>query len=313
MKVDFKGHASMFGANAIWGVMSPIAKFVMISGTITPLVVTNLRIAGAMILFWLVSLFMKPEYMGSKDLAKLFGASLLAIIFNQGCFITGLGMTSPTNASIITTSMPLWAMVLAAFFLKEPITGKKIMGIAAGATGAVLLIIGGSSATGAVSSSIWGDLMVLTAQLSYALYIVLFKDFVSRYSIFTVMKWMFTFAFICIVPFSTRQLSETRWDAVTSVEWGALSLVVVGATFVSYILVVIGQKRLRPTVAGMYNYIQPIVACIIAILWGMDTFGITKALAILLIFAGVFLVTMSKSRKDMESEGTGSKVSGIAD
>ena len=258
-----------------------------------------------------MSLFTKPEHVESKDLAKLFGASLLAIIFNQGCFITGLGMTSPTNASIITTSMPLWAMVLAAFFLKEPITGKKIMGIAAGATGAVLLILGGSSAAGAVSSSIWGDLIVMTAQLSYALYIVLFKDFVSRYSIFTVMKWMFTFAFICMVPFSTRQLSETRWDAVTSMEWGALSLVVVGATFVSYILVVIGQKRLRPTVAGMYNYIQPLVACIVAILWGMDTFGITKAFAILLIFAGVFLVTMSKSRKDMEAEEN--TISEIAD
>lgn len=232
MKIDLKGHASMFGANAIWGVMSPIAKFVMISGTITPWVVTNLRIAGAMILFWLVSLFMKPEHVGSKDLAKLFGASLLAIIFNQGCFITGLGMTSPTNASIITTSMPLWAMILAAFFLKEPITGKKIMGIAAGAAGAVLLILGGSPASGGSSSSIWGDLTVLTAQLSYALYIVLFKNFVSRYSLFTVMKWMFTFAFICIVPFSAGELAYTKWDAVTPMEWGALSLVVVGATFV---------------------------------------------------------------------------------
>ncbi|MDE6771276.1 MAG: DMT family transporter [Muribaculaceae bacterium] len=305
MKIDIKGHASMFGANAIWGVMSPVAKFVMISGTITPLVVTNLRIAGAMVLFWLVSLFMKPEHMSPKDMAKLFGASLLAIVFNQGCFITGLGMTSPTNASIITTSMPLWAMVLAAFFLKEPITGKKIMGIAAGATGAVLLVLGGRQAaqSGSVTSSIWGDLIVMTAQLSYALYIVLFKNFVSRYSLFTVMKWMFTFAFICIVPFSTPALSDTRWEAVTPLEWGALSLVVVGATFVCYILVVIGQRRLRPTVAGMYNYIQPLVACIVAILWGMDTFGVTKAFAILLIFIGVFLVTISRSRKEMESAG----------
>ncbi|MDE6134497.1 MAG: DMT family transporter, partial [Muribaculaceae bacterium] len=267
MNVDLKGHASMFGANAVWGVMSPIAKFVMISGTITPLVVTNLRIAGAMILFWLVSLFMKPEQVGSKDMAKLFGASLLAIVFNQGCFIIGLGRTSPVNASIITTSMPLWAMVLAAFFLKEPITGKKIMGIASGAAGAVLLILGGHSAsqTGGVASSIWGDLMVVTAQFSYALYIVLFKDFVSRYSLFTVMKWMFTFAFICLVPFSTQELSQTNWDAVTRTEWAALALVVIGATFVCYILVVIGQRRLRPTVAGMYNYIQPLVACIVAI------------------------------------------------
>ena len=51
MKIGIKGHASMFAANAIWGVMSPIAKFVMISCTITPLALTNLRIAGAMMLF----------------------------------------------------------------------------------------------------------------------------------------------------------------------------------------------------------------------------------------------------------------------
>lgn len=292
----------MLGANTVWGVMAPIAKFVMISGTITPLVITNLRIAGAMILFWLVSLFMKPEHVCSKDLAKLFGASLLAIVFNQGCFITGLGMTSPTNASIITTSMPLWAMILAAFFLKEPITGKKVMGIAAGAFGAVMLIVGGSAASGAgtVKSSVTGDLIVLTAQLSYALYIVLFKDFVTRYSLFTVMKWMFTFAFICIVPFSSQELAATQWSAVTGSEWAAISLVVVGATFVCYILVVIGQRRLRPTVAGMYNYIQPLVATIVAILWGMESFGVTKAIAVLLIFSGVFLVSMSRSRKDME-------------
>ena len=117
------------------------------------------------------------------------------------------------------------------------------------------------------------------------------------------MKWMFTFAFICIVPFSSQELSETRWEAVTALEWGALSLVVVGATFICYILVVIGQRPLRPTVAGMYNYIQPLLACIVAILWGMDSFGITKAFAILLIFTGVFLVTMSKSRKDRPKLG----------
>lgn len=312
MKIDWKGHASMFGANAIWGVMSPIAKFVMISGVVSPLVVTNFRVAGAMLLFWFVSLFMKPEHVSSKDMAKLFGASLLAIVFNQGCFITGLGMTSPTNASIITTSMPLWAMVLAAFFLKEPITGKKVMGIALGASGAIMLIIGGGSSEGGAetSSSIYGDLIVMTAQLSYALYFVLFKDFVTRYSLITTMKWMFTFAFICLIPFSASAISATEWGAITAMEWAALASVVVGATFISYILVVIGQRHLRPTVAGMYNYIQPLVACIVAILWGMDSFGISKAIAIMLIFTGVFLVTISRSKADMDKQNELSNQSG---
>lgn len=125
-------------------------------------------------------------------MASLFVASLLGIVFNQGCFIFGVSLSSPGDASIITTSMPLWAMVLAALILKEPITGKKVLGIAAGASGALLLILGngqGTSATTAGGTMIWGDLLVLLAQFCYALYIVLYKDFVNKYSLVTIMKW----------------------------------------------------------------------------------------------------------------------------
>ena len=294
----------MLGANCIWGLMSPVAKIVMAGGIISPLVLTDLRVFGAMLLFWIVSFFQKPEHVEPKDMVRLFGASLLAIVFNQGCFIFGVGLTSPADASIITTSMPLWAMVLAAFFLKEPITGKKVAGIAFGAGGALLLIIGSSQAVAAAESGkhIYGDLLVLLAQLSYASYIVLFKNFVGKYSIVTLMKWMFTYAFICLLPFSYSDLMSTRW---TSLSWGNVSgilYVVVFATFLSYMLIVVGQKNLRPTVAGMYNYVQPVVATIVSICIGLDTFNITKVTAVLLIFGGVYLVTVSKSRSQMEQE-----------
>ena len=300
-----KGHGAMLCANAMWGLMSPLAKLVMVGGLVTPLVVTDLRVFGAMLLFWLVSFFRKPEHVGHKDLAKLFVASLLAIVFNLGCFIFGVGLTSPADASIITTSMPLWAMVLAALFLKEPVTGKKVLGIAFGATGALLLILG-SSHTGTGSSvsgdkSIWGDLLVLTAQLSYALYLVLFKNFVSKYSVFTIMKWMFTYAFICLLPFSYDDMLATGWSSLSLAEIGSILFIVVGGTFLCYIFVIVGQKNLRPTVAGMYNYVQPVVACIVAICWGMDTFNWVKGISILLIFGGVYMVTRSRSRAELEA------------
>lgn len=301
-KTSLKGHASMLGANIMWGLMSPFAKLVMLGGTVTPLVVTDLRIFGAMILFWTTSFFQKSEPVDPKDMVRLFGASLLGIVFNQGCFIFGVGLTTPGEASIITTSMPLWVMILAAFILKEPVTGKKLMGIAAGAGGALLLILGSCHSTTSGNSGIWGDLLVLTAQLSYAFYIVLYKNFVSRYSLVTIMKWMFTYAFICALPFSARDLMNTDWLALDSVEIGSLAFIVVGATFGSYLLVTIGQKHLRPTVTGMYNYIQPIIACIVAISLGLDSFNLTKAFAILLIFSGVYLVTASKSRAELEKE-----------
>ena len=302
--MKLKGHSSMLGANVMWGLMSPVAKFVMVGGAVTPLVVTDLRITGAMVLFWIASFFQKPERVAPKDLLKLLGASLLAIVFNQGCFIFVVGLTSPVDASIITTSMPLLAMVLAAIYLKEPITGKKVLGIAVGATGALLLILGShqvSEAKAAGNHYIWGDLLVLLAQFSYALYFVLFKNFVNKYSLITIMKWMFTYAFICALPFSYNDLLHTEWKSLQNTEIGALVFIVVGSTFISYVLIVIGQKNLRPTVAGMYNYVQPLVASIVAVCWGMDTFNFVKIISVALIFGGVYLVTNSRSKAEMEA------------
>ena len=302
--MKLKGHSSMLGANVMWGLMSPVAKFVMVGGAVTPLVVTDLRITGAMVLFWIASFFQKPERVAPKDLLKLLGASLLAIVFNQGCFIFGVGLTSPVDASIITTSMPLLAMVLAAIYLKEPITGKKVLGIAVGATGALLLILGShqvSEAKAAGNHYIWGDLLVLLAEFSYALYFVLFKNFVNKYSLITIMKWMFTYAFICALPFSYNDLLHTEWKSLQNTEIGALVFIVVGSTFISYVLIVIGQKNLRPTVAGMYNYVQPLVASIVAVCWGMDTFNFVKIISVALIFGGVYLVTNSRSKAEMEA------------
>lgn len=290
----------MLGANTMWGLMSPLSKLLMASGAVTSLVVTDLRIRGAMVLFWIASFFQKPEHVNHKDLITLFFASLFAIVFNQGCFIFGVSLSSPADASIITTSM-----LLAAFILKEPITGKKVLGIACGAGGALLLILESSqnqpAASSASHTAIWGDLLVLFAQFCYAFYIVRFKDFVNKYSLITIMKWMFTYSFICTIPFSASDLMNADWSGLKAVEIGSLTFIVVGATFVSYMLIVVGQKNLRPTVAGMYNYIQPLVACIVAVCWGMDSFNTTKIIAVVLIFGGVYLVTSSRSRKEMEA------------
>lgn len=305
MQTSLKGHLSMLGANCMWGLMSPISKFVMMAGVVSPLVVTDMRITGAMILFWVASFFQKPEHVGHKDLARLFGAALLGIVLNQGCFIFGVSLSSPGDASIITTSMPLWAMLLAAFILKEPITGKKVLGIAAGACGALMLIMGSGSHVKNMASAggdyaIWGDLLVLSAQFCYALYIVVYKDFVNKYSLITIMKWMFTYAFICVIPFSAGDLMQTVWSHLSWTEIMGLTYIVVCATFLSYMFIVVGQKILRSTVAGMYNYVQPLVACIVAVIWGMDTFNWIKAVAIVLIFSGVYLVTASRSRQEVE-------------
>lgn len=294
---QLKGHFSMLGANVMWGMMAPVAKMVMAGGLVAPLLMTDFRIFGAAVLFWLTSLLLPREHVPLPDILRLAGAGMLGIVFNQGCYVFGVGYTYPSEASIITTTMPIWVMILAALFLGEPITWKKVGGIVLGGSGAVLLVMGGhgSSAGMNVSNPVLGDILVLTAQLSYALYLTLYKNFIKKYSLVTLMKWMFTFASLAILPFSLPTIIATRWASITMAEAAGVAYVVLGGTFIAYIFVMIGQKALRPTLVGMYNYVQPIVATSIGIWMGLDVMTPVKGLAVAMIFSGVLLVNLSKA------------------
>ena len=187
-------------------------------------------------------------------------------------------------------------MLLAWLILREPVSFKKAGGIALGAAGAVILMLGSSSgATAAAPNPPLGDAIVLTAQLSYALYLTLYRNFIRKYSLVTLMKWMFLPASIVALPLTLPLILSTSWQDVSPVEWGGIAAVVIGATYLAYICIMIGQKNLRPTVVGMYNYVQPIVATSIGIFLGIDSFTLVKALAVVLIFSGVWLVTVSRS------------------
>lgn len=288
----------MIGAEFLWGVSAPLGKMILAAG-MSPLLLTDCRMIGAAILFWLVSLFTVNEKVAPRDLLSMFFASLFGIVINQFCFISGLSLTSPVNASIITTSLPILTMVLAAIVLHEPVTKLKVGGVFLGAIGALILIVG--SSTGDAGGSSAGDLLVICAQVSFACYLVFFKKLIGKYRPVTLMKWMFTYASICVIPFTYGEWIRMDWTAAPSiVVWGAVAFAF-GPTFLSYLLLPLGQKRLRPTVTAMYNYVQPIVASIVAVCAGIGRFTVANALAILLVFTGVFLVTRSRSRAQLDA------------
>ena len=137
---DIKAHLALLGAASMWGLMSPVGKAAMEAG-VSGLSLANMRMIGAACCFWITSLFVKQEKVNHHDLLMLFFASLLGIVCNQGCFTFGLSLTSPVDASIVTTTMPIVTMILAALFLKEPVTPKKVTGIFLGSVGALVLIM----------------------------------------------------------------------------------------------------------------------------------------------------------------------------
>ncbi|MDR2027108.1 MAG: DMT family transporter [Prevotellaceae bacterium] len=298
---NFKGHAALLAAYVIFGLNTPLTKTVLSHGETSAMALTFYRFAGAAALFWLLSLFAKKEQISIRDIILLNLASLFAILINQMSFIVGLSMTSPIDASVITTLVPIMTMIFAAFFLKEPVTWKKIIGVLTGAFGALLLIFNGNIVSHN-STSVEGNLLCMLSCFAFAIYLTAFKKLIIRYSAVTSMKWMFLSATVCSLPFCWSDVSAVNYGAIPADIYFRIAFVVVMATFVSYLLIPVGQKLLRPTIVSMYNYIQPLVSSFVAVILGMDTFGWTKSFAAILIFLGVYIVTQSKSRAQMERE-----------
>lgn len=295
-----QAHLSMFAAEAMWGLMSPVGKDAMNNG-VDGLSMVSFRVAGAALLFWVASLFARREHIPVRDVLLFAGAALLGVVFNQCLFTIGLSVTSPINASIVTTSMPIFAMVLSFLILGEPITVKKTSGVVIGCTGAVILILTSATAGSSKVGDIRGDLMCICAQLSFALYLSLFNKLIRKYNVFTVNKWMFTWATVFVVPVSSGHLASLPWADVALSTWGEVGYVVFFGTFVSYLLSIVGQRVLRPTVVSVYNYVQPIVSVTVSVLTGLGVFTWPQGLAIILVFSGVWLVVKSQSKRDRQA------------
>jgi len=298
---SLRGHTSLLVAYIIFGLNTPVAKAVLISGEVSAIALTFYRMAGAALLFWMASLFVKREHVKIGDILLLCLASMFGILINQTSFITGLSLTSPIDASVIATIGPILTMLLAAVFLREPITWKKSLGVFIGAVGALLLIMNSDISSVRGGASIGGNLLCILSSLSFAIYLTAFKKIISKYSSITVMKWMFLFAALCSIPFSLNHVMAVNYAGFSIEMWLRILFVVVMATFLAYLFIPAGQRLLRPTVVSMYNYLQPLVSSLVAVALGMDMFGWEKSGAAIMIFLGVYIVIQSKSRAQLDA------------
>lgn len=288
----------MFGACAGWGLMAPVGKDAMTHG-FDGLTMVTFRVVGACLLFWLTSLFAPREHVPSRDKLMFCGAAVFGLLLNQCCYTMGLSITSPINASIVTTSMPIFAMLLAALVLKEPVTGKKALGVLMGCSGALILILTSAAHASDKVGDLRGDLLCLFAQFSFALYLSLFNPLIRRYNVFTINKYMFSWATLLLLPLTASHVSVVLSQPIPSGTWWEVTYVVAVGTFLCYILTMIGQRTLRPTVVSVYNYVQPVVSVAASLLMGIGILKATHALAVVLVFSGVWLVAKSRSRRDL--------------
>ena len=285
------GNLACYTAYAIFGFNIISCKNIAIDGNITPMALFCLRSFGATALFWIWSLFSAPhDQIEKKDIWKVTIASFLGLFMTQLSFLFAITKCTAIDASIMSTLSPIMTLIISAIVIKERITWSGITGIVLSLVGVIILIFNCVSIrSGADSTSIWGILGMIANTLCFASYVGIFKPLIQKYSVVTFMKWMFMFSSLMALPFAFGAFGASNLPAVMNVMWHVI-YVVVGATFIAYFLIPIGQKRLRPVVVCMYTYVQPVIAMVIALALGLDTLNALKVLATLLVFAGVGLV-----------------------
>jgi drug/metabolite transporter (DMT)-like permease len=288
----FIGNLACFTAYAIFGFNIICCKNIAIDGNITPMALFCLRSFGATALFWIWSLFTAPrEQIAKADMWKVAIASFLGLFMTQLSFLFAITKATAIDASIMSTLSPIMTLIISAIVINERITWSGVTGIALSLVGVLILIFNCVSIrSGADSTSIWGIVGMLVNTLSFATYVGVFKPLIQKYSVVTFMKWMFLFSSLMALPFSFSAFGASDLAAVPmNVMWQVI-YVVVGATFISYFLIPVAQKRLRPVVVCMYTYVQPVIAMVIALAMGLDHLTLLKVLASVLVFTGVGLV-----------------------
>ena len=290
------GHIAAFIAYAIFGFNIIVCKDLTSDGLIPPLGIFTLRslIAGA--LFWIVSSFKPQEKIDRKDYIKIFAASMIGFFTCQITFLVGIPYITPMDCSVMTAMAPIYTMIVAAIVIKEPITLQKAGGVAISFAGIIYLIVNRVTSPGGVAESTpFGIFMLVLNCLSFSMYLGVFKPLIAKYSAVTFMKWIFLFSAIVATPFSAKGLINVNWTEIPTIQYAELAYLIFCATFISYFLIPIAQKRIRPTLISMYSYVQPIIAIAISIAIGMDNLTWQKTLATLLVFGGLIIVSYSRS------------------
>lgn len=295
-----KAHLALLGANLIYGVNHIIAKGIM-PHKIAASAFVFLRILGAGLLFWILKAFIK-ESVNKKDMGRLLICGMLGVAANQMLFFHGLNLTSPIDASIIITAVPILVLVFSFFLLKEKITTNKIAGVTIGAIGAILLISTGNSEGG--TSSLLGNFFIFLNACSYGLYLVLVKPLMSKYNTMTVVSWIFLYGFVFMFPFGIGDILNTNFEAFTLHTYLTVTFVIVGTTFLAYLFNVYALNNVSPSVNGSYIYLQPAISFIMVSIYAYwlgheqykEDIGWIKVVSCLLVFLGVFLVSKQSKK-----------------
>jgi len=284
-----------FAATSIFGFNHTIAKELM-PNVLSPNALLYCRVVGAAICFWFISLFLKNEKIEIKDFKLIIICAFFGMGLNMITALNGLYNSTPINSAIITTLAPIFIFLISVIIIKEKITRIKYVGVFIGFCGTLTLILLNEKSVSSAPNINLGNFYLFINSISYALYFVLVKPLTKKYTMITIMKWLFLFSIFINMPFGLIEFTEINWVEISGVSLLKISYVVFCTTFLVYLLNLYALKNLKASTVGMFIYLQPVIGILFAIYRGADKLTVADATSVLLVFIGVYLVSKKSTQ-----------------
>jgi drug/metabolite transporter (DMT)-like permease len=288
-------HLALLAVSTIYGINYIVARDVMVGGWIRPNAFIFLRVMVALILFF--TLHRQHAQFSRNDHWRLVACGLTGVAINQLFFFNGLKLSGPIQASLIMVVTPVLVYLLSLIFLGNVFRWYKGVGILFGIFGTGLIIYQ-KEGIEQFENAYLGNILVFLNALSYAFYLVLVKPLMTKYPPVQVLKWVFFYGFIFILPFSIKPFIQTSFANFSMSTVCSIIYVVVATTYIAYRLNGFALSRVNPTVVSIYLYLQPVVAMLASIALGIESMNVKKSMAAALILVSILFVSIEKPIKN---------------
>ena len=291
----WKAHLAVLLTNIFFGANYSAVQYIAKRG-VPPFGLNVIRVGVSSLLFWsLLLLFKQKVGVRKEHVPRFLLCAITGVVINQLLFIKGLTLTLSIHASLLILVTPIFITFIAAWIGREALNIFKITGLILGIGGSIILVLQKES-SGAGTNILLGNILVILNAISYAFYFVLVKPLMKEYHPFEVIRWLFAFGFIFMLPIGWIEFSSIQWAALSTTDFLVLGVIVFFATFLAYLFNLYGISRLGASITGAYIYTQPIFAGIIAVFIMGEKLTLQKIIAAALIIGGVLLV--NKKRRD---------------
>jgi drug/metabolite transporter (DMT)-like permease len=285
----FAPHLALIAVQIMFGTWPIVGKVALRSLSSVSLV--GFRIFGAAIVFSLLQRKLKELFqLPKRVIAWLVLSSLLGVVINQLLFVKGLSLTTAINATLLTTTIPVFTLAVSIALGYDHLSIRHVLGIALAAAG-VIYLVDPLRANFSAQTTL-GNILIVANSFSFGAYIAVSRDLFRRYGALNVITWIFLIGAVMTLPFAGYAWSADELQTVPPGVWLAVGYIILFPTVGAYYLNSWAITRMPPSVVAIYIYLQPLLAFGLAPLVLGESWNSRTIVACLLIFAGVAVVTI---------------------